>query len=128
MKIAGNLQDVKDKQPVPGATYKVRCVEAPQQPKAAKSGREMLEFKLQLCSPLGPEYWDTFTFRVVKQDSVGWVNRNMRDLFQCFNVPFSADGFETNDLLHREGNVVIEQKLYEGKPTNEIMELCKPAA
>jgi hypothetical protein len=127
MRITGNLQDVKDRLPVPGATYRVRVVGVPDEAVKAKSGREMLEFKLQLTSPVGPEYWDTFTYRVVKQDSVGWVNRNMRDLYQCFSAPFDAGGFDTNDLLHREGNVVIEQTIYNDKPSNEIVELCKPA-
>ena len=127
MRVTGNLQNVKDKQPVPGSTYRVRCVSVPEAAKKSSTGRMMLEFKLQLCEPLGPEYWDTFTYRVVELDGVGWVNRNMRDLFKCFGAPFADDGFETSDLLNREGHVVIEQQLYKGELNNNIAELCKPA-
>lgn len=127
MRIAGNLNEVKDRMPLPGGRYRVRVSEVPREVTKAKSGRNMLEFRFQLCEPPGPEYWDTLTYRVVEQDNVGWANRAMRDLFQCFNAPYDSTGFDTDTLLGREGWIVVEQQVYDGKLSNNVAELCKPA-
>lgn len=124
MKVQANLYEVKEKQATPGGTYNARFNEPPKLT-AAASGKEMLEFKVSITDPLGDDYWNTITERVVKQDGVGWASFRMKEIADACGINYTPEGFDTDDFGGKEFKVIVHQEIYKDKMQAKVAHFLK---
>jgi len=128
MKIETNLNDVSEKGPLPGGMYSSIIRGVPKLEKA-KSGKEMLVFDIEITDLdpfLRSSCFTVLKHRVVKSDSDGWKVWTLKKIADCYGVNYDEDGLDTEDFAGKEGNVIVERELYNGKEQAKIADFVVP--
>ena len=125
MRIEANLMEVKEKQALAGGKYN-GIMSAPKMEKAKESGREMLVFKVKIIDPVGSEFWDTLTHRIVKHDTLGWATFGLKEICDASGIHYDPSGFDTDNFEGKQVALIVEQEIYQDKPQNRIVHFLKP--
>ena len=124
MRIEANLFEVKEKNPLPGATYNA-IVSAPKLEKSKDSGKDMLVFDFKVIDPVGADYFDNLRHWIVRQEGAGWATFTMKELCDACGLSYDPTGFDTDDFAGKMCKIVVEQTIYKDKMVNKIVHFLK---
>lgn len=119
MKIAVNLNAVKELEAMPEGIYPVR-VDKVENAMSKESKQPMLAIEAAITSG---EFMGRAVFiNLSLQEKALWKTKGF---CEAAGISWTDDGFDSDDLIGAELRVQLGVKLYENKPRNEVLDFFK---
>lgn len=135
--ISAALGDAQEASSVPEGNYHLRIVKVENTKTAGKNGKAVRDMTKVLIRIEDPEYpnaspinhYMTYPVSGDEADTRNMMLLNIRRFLAVFDVPWDANGFNTDDLQGAEGDCLIGQRTVEpedGRPPYTVNELQLP--